>query len=170
MVYADNDPIVLAHARALLVGTDQGRTAYVEADITKPEALLTAPQLTDALDLGRPIGLSLNAVLHFVTDAMGAGSLVEHFKAALAPGSSLAVSHLTPDFAPVETEHLVRVYTQAGTPVQARGKARVHPVLRRVGPRRHPARDHHRWRPDDARGRTVTDRETSGYAAVALKP
>ncbi|MFJ9695975.1 SAM-dependent methyltransferase [Kitasatospora sp. NPDC101183] len=120
VVYADNDPIVLSHAQALLTGTPEGRTAYVEADVTDPERLLAAPGLRETIDLARPVALSLNALLHFVPDAHGAYAIVEHFKSVLAPGSALVMSHVTPDFAPEDVARVVRIYEAAGTAAQAR--------------------------------------------------
>ncbi len=115
VVYADNDPIVLLHAQALLHGTEQGVTAYVQADVREPDALLEAAART--LDFEQPIALSMNALLHFVPD--DAHRITEGLKARLPRGSALVISHLTPDFAPDETARLIQVYTAAGTPVAA---------------------------------------------------
>ncbi|MEU6175290.1 SAM-dependent methyltransferase [Streptantibioticus parmotrematis] len=169
VVYADNDPIVLAHARALLVGTAQGQTAYVQADATAPQSVLSDTRLKETLDLTRPVALSLNALLHFVPDALGAYEIVEEFKDALAPGSALAMTHVTPDFAPEETARLVRVYTEAGTPVQARTQAefaRFFDGWRIAGPGVVPTQH---WRPDPG-DETASDTEAASYAAVAFKP
>ena len=68
IVYTDNDPIVLAHARALLRSHPEGATAYMQADVTDPATLLIHAVLRSTLDFDRPIALSLNALLHFVTD------------------------------------------------------------------------------------------------------
>src|SRR3954447_20213224 len=62
VVYVDNDPIVLVHARALLTSSPEGRTAYLDADLRHPDAILAAPQLTETLDLGEPVAVSLIAV------------------------------------------------------------------------------------------------------------
>src|SRR4051794_5959751 len=66
VVYVDYDPIVLNYARALLRSTPSGRTAYIQADATDPESILTNQTLADTLDLSRPVALSLNALLHFI--------------------------------------------------------------------------------------------------------
>ena len=68
VVYADNDPMVLAHARVLLASAPEGRTAYVHADLRDPAQILTDPQVRDVLDFDRPIALVLVAVLHFLPD------------------------------------------------------------------------------------------------------
>ncbi|MTK32311.1 SAM-dependent methyltransferase, partial [Nocardia seriolae] len=66
VVYVDNDPLVLAHARALMTGSEQGATTYIEGDVTDPDAILRDPELLGSLDLSRPVGLSMIALLHFV--------------------------------------------------------------------------------------------------------
>jgi hypothetical protein len=170
IVYVDNDPIVLAHAQALLRSHEAGRTAYVQADLTEPAAILSAPALLETLDLDRPIALSLNAVLHFVTDEHGAHAIVEELKAALAPGSTLAVSHGTGDFTPRSSERGSDVYRSAGTNIQPRTRGEflrffdgwdlIEPGV---------AVSHH-WRPDEPEALTdITDAEASCYVAVARK-
>ncbi|MFJ2775346.1 MULTISPECIES: SAM-dependent methyltransferase [unclassified Kitasatospora] len=172
VVYADNDPIVLSHAQALLTGTPEGRTAYVAADVTDPAALLASPRLRETIDLTRPVGLSLNALLHFVPDALGAYEIVEHLKDSLVPGSALVMSHVTPEFAPEEVARLVRVYEAGGTAAQARTRSeftRFFDGWAFVAPGLVPTP---RWRPDhpgDGAG-PVGDAEAASYAAVALKP
>ncbi|WP_327295133.1 SAM-dependent methyltransferase [Streptomyces sp. NBC_01197] len=171
VVYADNDPIVLAHAQALLRSTPQGRTAYVEADATDPDTLLKASALCDTLDLSRPVALSLNALLHFVTDADDAHSIIERYKDALAPGSTLALSHATPDFDAETMNRMIDIYTAAGTPLQFRTRAefsRFFDGWELVEPG---VTVSHRWRPDDHReSGQVSDADAACYVAVARKP
>lgn len=126
VVYADNDPIVLAHAKALLLGTPEGRTTYVQADVTDPAGLLASPELRDTLDFTRPIALSLNALLHFVPDDRGTHGIVEHFRGALVSGSALVMTHVTEDFAPTEVARLVQIYRSAAP--------RCRPAARRSSP------------------------------------
>ncbi|WP_030060453.1 SAM-dependent methyltransferase [Streptomyces novaecaesareae] len=169
VVYADNDPIVLSHAQALLTGTPEGRTAYVEADVTDPASVLDAPGTRDTVDLSRPVALSLNALLHFVPDAHGAYELVAHLKSVLAPGSALVMSHVTPDFAPDDIAGLVRIYESAGTAAQARTLpefTRFFDGWTLLAPGVVPTP---RWRPP-ADEPPVEAAEASAYAAVAVKP
>jgi hypothetical protein len=99
VVYVDNDPIVLAHARRLLSRTpDGGATAYIHADLRDPDTILDHPDLRGTLDLSQPIALMLIAVAHFLTDAEDPYGKVERLTAALAPGGHLAMSHCTIDF------------------------------------------------------------------------
>jgi O-methyltransferase involved in polyketide biosynthesis len=125
IVYVDNDPIVLVHARALLSSTPQGRTAYVDADLRDPDAILASPQFRDTLDLGRPIALSLIAILQFVTDEDEAHQIVRRLVEPLPPGSLLALSTVTAESAPEEVEGGVAAYTARGIPTKARSKAEV---------------------------------------------
>jgi S-adenosyl methyltransferase len=95
VVYADNDPLVLAHARALLTSAPEGRTAYIHADARDPRAILDNPAVRGVLDLSRPVGLMLVGLLHFITDADGPGEIIATLLGALPPGSYLTASHLT---------------------------------------------------------------------------
>ncbi|MFI6344395.1 SAM-dependent methyltransferase [Streptomyces sp. NPDC050560] len=96
VVYTDNDPIVLRHAEALLISTPQGSTDYVEADVRQPASILEHAR--GKLDFGRPIALSLIALMHFVPDADDPYGIVRTLTGALAPGSALLLSHGTADF------------------------------------------------------------------------
>jgi S-adenosyl methyltransferase len=102
IVYVDNDPLVLVHARALLQGTPAGRTAYLQADLREPEVILSRPELADTLDLTQPVALMIIAVFHFVPGEGVARPIVERLISALPAGSYLAVSHVTQDFMPPE--------------------------------------------------------------------
>ncbi len=90
VVYVDNDPIVLIHARALLTGSAAGATAYVEAELTAPEEILSAAAAT--LDFGRPVAVILNGVMGHVGDTAQAAATIRELMAALVPGSFLVLS------------------------------------------------------------------------------
>jgi hypothetical protein len=173
IVYADNDPIVLAHAQALMAGTAEGRTAYIEADATDPDAILGAPALAETLDMSQPVALSLVALLHFVPDEDKPYEVVERLVSALAPGSALVLTHVTPDFDPEAMEKVVQIYRAGGTRAQVRSKAeftRFFDGLKLVEPG---VEVPHRWRPDDGAPRIgagdVDDAEAALWAGVALK-
>ncbi|GAA4668259.1 hypothetical protein GCM10023324_20190 [Streptomyces youssoufiensis] len=68
VVYVENDPIVLAHAQALLDSTPQGRTSFLQADLRDPESVIDSRDVRDTLDLSRPTALSVIAVVHFLDD------------------------------------------------------------------------------------------------------
>ncbi|GAA5194033.1 SAM-dependent methyltransferase [Rugosimonospora acidiphila] len=103
VVYVDNDPIVLMHAKELLTGSEEGATAYLEADLHRPGDILEHPDLRRTLDLSQPVALMLVAVLHFFPDAQRPYDLVGSLVRALAPGSCLVMSHATADFVPPHT-------------------------------------------------------------------
>ncbi|MFI5568386.1 SAM-dependent methyltransferase [Streptomyces sp. NPDC051740] len=93
IVYVDNDPIVLTHANALLTSTPEGETAYLDADLYDPEAVLRAAAGT--LDLSRPVALMILNTLGHVADYEQARDLVRRLMAGLPPGSHLVISDST---------------------------------------------------------------------------
>ncbi len=97
VVYVDNDPIVLVHARALLTG-GSGRIAYLEADVRDTALLLSAAAAT--LDFATPIAVMMILLLHCVPDSDDPWALVRQLMAAVPPGSYLAITHPTADFDP----------------------------------------------------------------------
>ena len=103
VVYVDNDPIVVTHARALLVSSPEGHTDYVEGDLRAPQDILRSPQLRATLDMRQPIGLMLLVVLHFFQDSDDPYGLVGQLVAAMPPGSYLVMSHGTYDPLSAET-------------------------------------------------------------------
>jgi hypothetical protein len=76
IVYVDNDPLVLVHARALLTSAPGGRTAYIQADARDPEAIVTAPAALELLDFSQPVGLLLVGLLHLLADADSPAEIV----------------------------------------------------------------------------------------------
>jgi trans-aconitate methyltransferase len=109
IVGVDNDPIVLAHARARPVDAGVGAVTIVPGDLRDPAAVLADPQVRKVLDFDRPIGVMLIAVLHFVSDAEDPYGIVKTLMDAVPAGSYLALTHVTGDFDP----QLVAVSAQA---------------------------------------------------------
>ncbi|WP_017570537.1 SAM-dependent methyltransferase [Nocardiopsis halotolerans] len=114
VVYVDNDPLVLAHARALLTGSDQGVTDYVDADLRDPDAILEAAGRT--LDLERPVALMLLGVVNFVADDAEVRSILDRLLGALAPGSFLVLSHPTDDIDHERAHQVAAAWNERGTP------------------------------------------------------
>lgn len=108
VVYVDNDPVVLAHARALLVSTPEGATDYLEADLRDVDRILSAARET--LDLSQPVGLMLVAVLQYVPDADDPYGITRRLLDALAPGSHIVLSHPAADIGAEEVAASMRVY------------------------------------------------------------
>jgi S-adenosyl methyltransferase len=102
VVYVDNDPVVLAHARALLTSSAAGATAYVDADLRQPEKILDAPELRSVLDFSQPIAIILVATIHFIEDADDPYGIVARLVGAVPAGSYLVMSHATSDYLPAE--------------------------------------------------------------------
>lgn len=124
IVFVDNDPLVLAHVRALLTSTPQGSCDYVDADLRETSAILG--EASHTLDLTRPVAVLLLAVLHFVPNTDDAAAIVATLTADLAPGSCVAISHLTADFAPEPVASGVAAYnTLVPTPLTPRTHAQV---------------------------------------------
>ncbi|CAL9302585.1 SAM-dependent methyltransferase [Streptomyces sp. SudanB52_2052] len=149
VVYVDNDPVVLAHARALLTSGPEGRTDYIDADLRDPARILE--QAAKTLDFDRPVALCLVAILHFVADEE-AYPLVRELLDALPAGSRLVLSHLTEDLNPENIRAVQRTYTERGFTFVLRSRAEVEKFftenrLEIADPGVVPA---HRWRPDDA--------------------
>jgi len=91
VLYADVDPVAVAHSRAILAG-NPGASA-IQADLREPAAILAHPQAQRLIDFSRPVGLLLIAVLHFLADDDGPWQVVATLRDALAPGSHLVISH-----------------------------------------------------------------------------
>lgn len=167
IVYVDNDPIVLAHARALLTGKPEGATAYLDADLRRPEDILRAASAT--LDFHQPVALMLLMVLHMIPDADGPHQIVGRLLDALPAGSYLALSHPPSDILPegvAEVQRRLNERLGAGTSMTARSHSEVarffegleivEPGLVQV----------HQWRPD---GEVDPNTPASIWCAVGRK-
>ncbi|MFD7337861.1 SAM-dependent methyltransferase [Streptomyces violascens] len=95
VVYVDNDPIVLVHARSLLTGTSQGVTDYIDADVHHPDSVIEGASAT--LDLDRPVAVMMLGILNFVLDTGQAQDIVRRVMASVPSGSYLALTHPTTD-------------------------------------------------------------------------
>ncbi len=124
VMYADNDPMVAACTKDLLV--DPATTRFVIADMRDPDDMLTRPEISEFIDFTQPLGLILCAVLHFVADEDDPVGLMDRYIAALAPGSMVALSHVTADKAPYRLAQAVRdSYDKARERIHFRSRAEV---------------------------------------------
>jgi hypothetical protein len=105
IVYVDNDPIVLVHARALLTSSSEGSTSYIDADLRDSDRILDEAQRS--LDFSQPVAVMLMAILHFIPDAADPAGIIRKLMAPLVPGSYLALGHHTADIFP-ELEEFAR--------------------------------------------------------------
>ena len=127
VVYVDTDPVAVAHSRAILAGDEQ--TGVVQADGRDPAALLAHPGVTGLLDLTRPVGLLMVALLHFVLDEVDPRGILAGYAAGLAPGSWLVVSHGSTDTAPDAASTMEKLYERTTTPLQARSRSELETLL-----------------------------------------
>ena len=95
IVYVDHDPVVLAHARALLTSGDHGATDYIDADLRDTRAILD--QAAHTLDFSRPVAVMLLSILHAIGDDDDPFGIVAKLVDAVPPGSYLALSHMGSD-------------------------------------------------------------------------
>ncbi|GAA4799167.1 SAM-dependent methyltransferase [Streptomyces ziwulingensis] len=123
VVYADNDPIVLRHAEALLVSRPEGATDYIQADVRDPDEIVRHAR--GVLDFDRPIALSLIALMHFVPDDQDAHGIVRRLVATLAPGSHLVLSHAAIDLMPELARQVIDQYAKGGIRLGFRTRAEV---------------------------------------------
>ena len=131
VVYVDNDPIVLAHARALMLSSPQGRTAYLDRDLREPQSILAAPELRSVLDLTEPVGLLLVAILHFIRDDENPRQIIGALLDALPAGSFVVVTHSTFEYmTPAQIEQLDAVREPQ---TQLRSGAELAELFRRPG-------------------------------------
>jgi hypothetical protein len=129
VVYVDNDPMVLAHGTALLGGSQD--TKIIMADLRDPRAVLNHPDLRELIDPGEPTGLLLTGVMYFVADEADPWGLVASYVAAVAPGSYLALSHLTADSKPERAvQEGVGTYARGTTNIHFRSRAQVERFFR----------------------------------------
>lgn len=124
VVYADNDPIVLTYGRALLA--DRPTTTVITADMREPHAILGNPAVQDLIDFSRPVAVLFVAVLHFIRDSEDPAGLIKAFRAVMAPGSHLVLSHLTTDGPPpAAVAQTVEVYEGATSPIVFRTRQQI---------------------------------------------
>jgi hypothetical protein len=106
VVYVDNDPVVLAHARALLTSDPQGTTDYIEADLRDTQQILDRAART--LDFSRPVAVTLLAILHLIPDEADPHGIVATLMAAVPPGSYLVLSHPAGDIRAAAVAEMAR--------------------------------------------------------------
>jgi O-methyltransferase involved in polyketide biosynthesis len=114
VVYVDNDPLVLVHARALLTSNPEGATDYIEADLREPEKILS--QAARTLDFDKPIAIMLLGVVNFIPDTGQAQTIVDRLLAAVPTGSYLALTHPTTELGGEGNVEAMEFYNEHATP------------------------------------------------------
>ena len=167
VVYVDNDPIVLAHARALLASTAEGATAYIDADLRDPARILREAAKT--LDFSKPVAVVLVGVLHLISNKEDPHGIAAELMAATVPGSYLVVSHPASDVnSEVVAEGARRYNESVVTPQTRRSLAEVSGFFDGMEPVERGVVQCHRWHPEPAV--TVDDYEVSCWAGIGRKP
>jgi hypothetical protein len=165
VVYIDNDPIVLAHARALLASSPQGATAYLDADLRDTGEILKDAAST--LDFGQPVAVMLLGILHCIPDADDPAAIVRRLLDAVPPGSYLVIAHPASDIHAAQTgKAATRVNAVMADPVTLRPYAEVARFFGGLDLVEPGLVQLHRWRavPSDP------DAEIANYGGVARKP
>jgi hypothetical protein len=124
VVYVDVDPVVIAHSQAILVGHDNA--TIIDADLRDPEKILAHPATRRLIDFGRPAGLLIVAILHFIGDADDPWHIVATMRDALAPGSFIALCHATNESKPTVAHAAEKVYNSSvATQAHTRSRAEI---------------------------------------------
>lgn len=168
IVYVDNDPVAVAHSRAVLKGND--RADIVSADFRSPQDILYSAETERLLDFEKPVALLLVAVLHFIEDRDEPGKIVAELAEALAPGSLLVVSHSSTDEGPkLDGGAGVRdVYRRTSSPLIMRSRAGIKQFFEGFDLVEPGLVALPRWRPDEVT-ETTDPVLLSGYAGVGRK-
>lgn len=125
VVYVDNDPIVLAHARALMTSTPEGATRFVFADLHEPDSILSERAVSETLDLTQPVAVMLIAVLMYFREESEVRRVLSAIMDAMPSGSYLALTHPTADFDPEAVAGVVAAAESSGIAFQPRSHAEV---------------------------------------------
>jgi S-adenosyl methyltransferase len=168
IVYVDNDPLVLVHARALLTSTPEGVCDYIDGDLRDPDKILAEAART--LDFTKPVALMLLGILHHIPDADEAYAVVQRLVAALSPGSYVAINHSTSAVHGQAMEDAVRHWNKVGTPTMTlrtpKQIGRFFDGLELLPPG---VVSCSRWRPDPSHWPGEPD-EVDEFCGVARKP
>ncbi|CAM3772883.1 SAM-dependent methyltransferase [Nocardiopsis rhodophaea] len=146
-VYVDNDPIVLLHAQALLVGTEEGSTEYIDADARDVERILA--KATQTIDFGQPVAVMMLGILNFILDDDEAHAIVDRLLDAVPAGSYLALAHPTAEVGGVKTEEAIQKLNEtSATPQKLRSPRELARFMRRLEVLEPGVVSCSRWRPE----------------------
>jgi S-adenosyl methyltransferase len=164
VVYVDNDPLVLSHARALLTGTAAGATDYLEADLNDPADIIK--QAGRTLDFSQPVAVTLLGVMHFIRDDEAARSVMRQLVAQIPAGSYVAIAQGCHDINRAQADDIVAFWNDHGTPkIKYRSSAeitRYFDGLELLEPGVVPCS---RWRPDP----DTPDMDVNQYCGLGRK-
>ncbi len=169
IVYVDNDPLVLTHARAMLTSTPEGVTDYVDADLRDPGKILEAAAQT--LDFTQPVALMLMGILGHVGDYDEARSIVKRLMNALPSGSYLALDDGTDVVDKAAVEEAQGAYNESGAiPYHPRSPEQIAGFFEGLELVEPGVVSVPRWRPDPATSRGGLPAELDAFGGVGRKP
>ncbi|MFG3714386.1 SAM-dependent methyltransferase [Micromonospora sp. NPDC047730] len=164
VVYVDNDPLVLVHARALLTSSPEGKTAYLDADLRDPGKILK--EAAEALDFSRPVAVMLVGVLHCIPDDGDPWAIVNQIMAAVPPGSYLVVGAPASDVQAEAEKGAAGLNARLAEPVTFRSRGQIARFLDGLEILEPGVVQYPHWRPDPG-AEPVPD--TPAWCAVARK-
>ena len=169
VLYVDHDPVAVGHSE-LILGEAQPNVRVLLADLRRPQDILNSAQRRAVIDLSRPVGILMVAVLHFVAEADQPAALIGEFRDAVPPGSYLVISHGTAENQPQQAAELAKLYESSPDRPTYRSRSRVRELFdgwELVDPGVVWLQDWHPDWPDDG----YLDRSGAAWAAaVGRKP
>jgi O-methyltransferase involved in polyketide biosynthesis len=168
IVYVDNDPLVLVHARALLISTPQGASEYIEADLHEPATILATAAQT--LDFTQPVAIMLLGIMHFIQDDDELQTIIDRLLEAVPSGSYIAVANTTTAVNGELTAEAVRVWNLDAQPkLKLRTPERIAGFFRDLEVVEPGWVSCSRWRPDPNPDGSLPN-EVDQWAGVLRKP
>ncbi|MBB5896899.1 SAM-dependent methyltransferase [Kutzneria kofuensis] len=167
VVYVDYEGIAVAHSELLLAGNENA--AVVQRDVTRPDEVLAADGTRRLIDFSRPVGLLAVTIGHYLPPATDPVGVFARYRDAVAPGSHLALSHLTDDFAGLHGDAIVETMRSTQNNVFPRTRARVLELFGDFALVAPGLVTTSGWRPDDSTAAAVDPEEDGLYAGVAVK-
>jgi hypothetical protein len=169
IVYVDNDPLVLVHARALLTGTPEGAIDYLDADLREPDEIVHEAAAT--LDFSQPVAVMLLGILHHIDDDDQARGIVDRLVELVPAGSYLTIAHSTNRITGAAMDEAVRHWNEFGKPsMTLRTPEAIAGFFDRLELLEPGVVSTTRWRPDPAEAGSGPIRETDEFCAVGRKP
>ena len=171
VVYVDNDPLVLAFARALLTSTPEGATDFLDADLRDPGTIVE--RASETLDFTRPVAVTMLGIAHFVLDDAELRDILGRLMDAVPPGSHLVLSHATDVVDPEGIRANIRLWNHYGKPkMRTRSPRQITRFFDGLDLLAPGVVSFPHWRPELTPGpRSLADRHpVDGYCGVARKP
>jgi hypothetical protein len=167
VVYCDNDPLVLVHARALLTSTPEGSTAYLDADLHEPESIVEQARKT--LDFAQPVAVTLIAILQLFPDDAEVQQILDQLMAPLPAGSALALSVITGDSDAERAEAAQAAAHKHGLNITLRTKAQAEVLFTGLELVEPGVVLVHRWHPSPT-DPPLADHDVHVWGGMAVKP